>query len=53
MLSSMLNLMADFGKIVMCGATATYNNWGGKGGAHNFETIISKRLTMKGILYFY
>ena len=53
MLSSMLNLMADHGKVIMCGATATYNNWGGKGGAKNFETIISKRILMKGILYFY
>jgi NADPH-dependent curcumin reductase CurA len=52
MLSSMLNAMSDHGKVIMCGATATYNNWGSKEGVKNFENIISKRLQMKGILYF-
>jgi|JI6StandDraft_1071083.scaffolds.fasta_scaffold200559_2 NADPH-dependent curcumin reductase CurA len=36
MLSSMLNLMSDNGKVIMCGATATYNNWGSKEGVRNF-----------------
>jgi NADPH-dependent curcumin reductase CurA len=36
MLSSMLNLMSDNGKVIMCGATATYNNWGSKEGVSNF-----------------
>ncbi len=35
MLSSMLKLMADHSKIVMCGATATYNNWREKMGVRN------------------
>ena len=52
MLSSMLNIMSDFGKVVMCGATATYNNWGSKEGVRNFENIVSKRLQLKGILYY-
>lgn len=52
MLSSMLRLMADHSKIVMCGATATYNNWHEKAGVRNMENIISKRIQMKGILYF-
>jgi NADPH-dependent curcumin reductase len=52
MLSSMLNLMTDNGKVIMCGATATYNNWGSKEGVRNFENIISKRIQLKGILYF-
>lgn len=52
MLSSMLNVMSDHGKIIMCGATATYNNWGSKEGVRNMENIISKRIQLKGILYF-
>jgi NADPH-dependent curcumin reductase CurA len=27
MLSSMLNVMANNSKIIVCGALATYNNW--------------------------
>ena len=53
MLSSMLNVMADHGKVIVCGATATYNKWGSKMGASNFENVISKRIEMKGILYYY
>lgn len=52
MLSSMLKLMANHSKIVMCGALATYNNWREKVGVRNMENIISKRIEMKGILYF-
>lgn len=52
MLSSMLNLMAVNSKIIMCGATATYNSWGDKVGVRNFGQIISRRVQMKGILYF-
>jgi NADPH-dependent curcumin reductase CurA len=52
MLTSMLKLMAEHSKIVMCGATATYNNWGQKAGVKNMENIISKRIEMKGILYY-
>lgn len=35
MLTAMLNLMANHSKIVMCGATATYNSWGQKAGVKN------------------
>jgi len=52
MLSSALTLMADNSKIIMCGATATYNSWGDKTGIRNYENIISKRIEMKGILYY-
>ena len=52
MLSSMLNVMADNGKVIMCGATATYNNWGSKEGVRNFENVVSKRIQLKGILYY-
>ena len=52
MLSSVLNVMGDHSKVIMCGATATYNNWGSKEGVRNFENIVSKRIQMKGILYF-
>ena len=36
MLSSALKLMADHGKVVMCGALATYNSWTTKSGSRNF-----------------
>ena len=52
MLSSMLNCMADKSKVIMCGATATYNNWGSKEGVRNMENVISKRIQLKGILYY-
>ena len=44
MLNSMLNIMALHSKIVMCGATATYNNWGQKSGITNYQNIITKRI---------
>ncbi len=44
--------MADHSKIVMCGATATYTNWREKAGIRNMPNVISKRIEMKGILYF-
>ena len=52
MLSSLLNLMADHSKIILCGATATYNAWGKFAGVVNMEKIIFKRIIMQGILYF-
>ena len=52
MLSSMLKLMRDHSKIILCGATATYNNWNRKAGILNYENIISKRIQLKGILYY-
>jgi NADPH-dependent curcumin reductase CurA len=44
MLSSMLNLMSVQSKIILCGATATYNNWDKKNGIINYEMIIMKRI---------
>ena len=52
MLSSMLQLMANHSKIIMCGATATYNTWGKQQGIRNYENVITKRIQIKGILYF-
>ena len=48
----MFKFMADHSKIIMCGATATYNNWGKKVGVLNYQNLITKRIQMKGILYF-
>ncbi len=48
----MLKLMADHSKIILCGATATYNNWNKKAGILNSENVISKRIQLKGILYY-
>jgi len=52
MLSCMLKMMSDHSKIIMCGATATYNNWGKKSGILNYHNLMLKRIQMKGILYY-
>jgi NADPH-dependent curcumin reductase CurA len=52
MLSSMLNLLANNSKVILCGATATYNSWKSKSGIINYENIVSRRIQLKGILYF-
>ncbi len=52
MLSSLLQLMSNHSKIIMCGATATYNTWGKQQGIRNYENVITKRIQIKGILYF-
>ena len=44
--------MKKFGNIILCGATATYNEWKSKSGIKNIEMVIFKRIKMKGILYF-
>lgn len=41
------------GTIILCGATATYTQWKEKAGVSTIGLMISKRLKMKGILYFY
>jgi hypothetical protein len=48
----MLKMMSDHSKIIMCGATATYNNWGKKSGILNYHNLMLKRIQMKGILYY-
>ena len=35
----MFKFMADHSKIIMCGATATYNNWGKKVGVLNYQNL--------------
>ena len=44
--------MNDFGRIILCGAMATYSKWKNYDGIKNYNNIISKRLIMQGILYF-
>ena len=44
MLTTALICMKAHSKIVLCGATATYNNWKGKGGILNQQMIITKRI---------
>ena len=39
-------------KVILCGATATYNNWKKKGGILNHQMLITKRIELKGILYY-
>jgi NADPH-dependent curcumin reductase CurA len=53
MLTSALLCMKDHYKVILCGATATYNNWKSKAGILNQELIISKRIECKGILYYH
>lgn len=36
MLSSVINLMAQNSKIILCGATATYNSWNSKTGIRRY-----------------
>ena len=52
MLSTALICLKRQGKVILCGATATYNNWKSKGGILNSEMIISKSIECKGILYY-
>ena len=53
MLTSALLCMKFHSKVILCGATATYNNWKSKAGILNQEMIISKRIESKGILYYH
>ncbi len=53
MLTSALLCMKFHSKVILCGATATYNNWKSKAGILNLESIISKRIECKGILYYH
>lgn len=52
MLTTALLCMKIHSKVILCGATATYNNWKSKAGILNQEMIISKRIECKGILYY-
>lgn len=52
MLSAALSLMGENSKVILCGATATYNSWKDKQGIVNTDKIISKRIQVRGILYF-
>ncbi len=44
--------MKNNSKVILCGATATYNNWKSKVGIKNYNQIIFKRIQLKGIIYF-
>lgn len=52
MLTTALLCMKQNSKVILCGATATYNNWKSKAGILNQEMIITKRIECKGILYY-
>lgn len=44
--------MKNHSKIILCGATATYARWKSKQGISNYLQIITRSITLKGILYF-
>lgn len=44
MLTSALLCLRKHAKVILCGATATYNNWKSKAGILNQEMIISKSI---------
>lgn len=52
MLAEMLLCMKNHSKVVLCGATATYARWKSKSGVANIFLAITKRITLRGILYF-
>ena len=49
-LDAVLPNMAEFGNIVLCGATATYNKWKSRGGLVNTSALITKRVKAFGFL---
>jgi len=42
--------MADFGRIVLCGAISSYNDVSAKPGPHNLMLLVSRRLRMQGFI---
>jgi NADPH-dependent curcumin reductase CurA len=44
--------MNTFGNIILCGATATYNQWKTRAGLTNLSSLISKRVKAYGIIYY-
>lgn len=51
-LDTMLPLMADFGRIVVCGMVANYNNAGDPYQLRNLWQVLVHRITMRGFLAF-
>lgn len=51
-LDTMLPLMSDFGRIVVCGMIANYNNADDPYPIRNLWQVLVKRLTMRGFLTF-
>lgn len=49
-LDTMLPLMNDFGRIVVCGMVANYNNWGDPYRLANLWQVLVHRITMRGFL---
>ena len=50
-LDAVLSLMNNYGRIALCGATKTYNNYNQRAGLRNYHVIVSKRIIMKGFTF--
>lgn len=51
-LDAVLPVMSDHGDVILCGATATYNQWKERSGLSNLSVLITKRLRAYGVLYY-
>jgi len=49
-LETVIDHMADFGRIVLCGAISGYNNTAPEPGPHNLFQIITRRIRMQGFI---
>ncbi len=49
-LEAAINHMADFGRIVLCGAIAGYNDATPRPGPHNLMQLITRRIRMQGFI---
>jgi NADPH-dependent curcumin reductase CurA len=43
--------MKNFGKIALCGASASYENYSKRSGLRNLVSAITKRVQLKGITF--
>lgn len=49
-LEAAIGQMADFGRIVLCGAIASYNDTEPRPGPHNLMLLVTRRLRMQGFI---
>jgi len=49
-LEAAIGQMADFGRIVLCGAIASYNDTSPRPGPHNLMLLVTRRLRMQGFI---
>ena len=52
MLDAVLAVMRDFGRVALCGALASYKDYKARAGIKNYNVIISKRLFVKGFVFY-